>query len=478
MGGRTAGYWVSSNPHSVPHQAVVKVDGTTGDEIWRYQEHPPDATTFGSGNAGVSVVFGIAVDVDDSVVWVGQTIGSLVSSETSTDDSDFYVTRLDGADGSDLWTIQGGGSTSFDSLRDVKIDPAGDIIAVGVGGDEDAMDLIVIKVDGTTGTVLWEYSPSTSYTHDTLAAMDVDAAGDVYAAGGFDADNLQGHIAETPVVLKLDGASGDVIWTYEGTTASRAVFSEVTVDPVTGWVVAAGSTEGTWLTGSTQGSYDFAAVLLDADGNELSRYQDGTAGGDYLACAGFDTAGGLFVGGVWTVDGHDEFVAIKFAPFGETATPSPLGDTFPPSSVGRGLPTPAPTSAVAEDAVLAEWEIGAIAGAGALLLLLLGLCECSAVQSARLVNHWYGCGPFRGGRLRRCGREALRSRPELQRQYPSRVVLRLTTCLGRARGKRKFSQGLCGMSCTVDIVAPSLPPYLTWPEERHMGTKSTSHCFL
>ncbi|CAM9621723.1 unnamed protein product [Ectocarpus fasciculatus] len=134
---------------------------------------------------------------------------------------------------------------------------------------------------------------------------------------------------------------------------SRAGFYSVAVDPTTGWVVGAGWTEGTWVTGAAQGGYDFAAVVLDGvTGDELGRYQDGTTDDDHLKFAGFDAVGGLIVGGLWTDTGGDEFVAIKFAPWNS----------------GYSTTTGAGTEA------LADWEIGAIAGAGALLLLLLGLC--------------------------------------------------------------------------------------------------------
>lgn len=353
MGGRTEGYWVSSNPNNVPHLAVVKLDGSTGDEIWRYQEYPPDSTTVLSTWYGSGSVFGVAVDGDDNVVLAGQTIGSLVDGEGSNQDSDYFVIKLDGTNGDEIWTIQGGGSgsTSFDSIGNVKVDSAGDIVGVGISGDEDAIDFSVVKFSGITGTILWEYLFVSSFTHDVPHSVDVDAQGDVYVAGGFDAQNLQGAIGETPVVLKLDGATGGVIWTYEGVATSRAVFWSVAVDPGTGWVVGAGLTEGTWLTGAAQGGYDFAAVVLDGDtGDELSRYQDGTAGDEYLSFAGFDSAGGLFLGGGWTDAEEDEFVALKFAL--------------------------APTSTETDgEAGLAEWEIGTIAGGAAVLLLLLGLCE-------------------------------------------------------------------------------------------------------
>lgn len=352
MAGYTEGYLVESNANNVRHIAVVKLS-SSGDELWRYQESPPDATStslYGDTYFTSASVRGVAVDGDDNVILVGQTIGSFAPGEGGANDSDGFVLKLDGTDGSEIWRTQEGESSSFDSFRAAKADSAGDVIAVGINGDEDAIDFVVLKLSGLDGTVIWEHSPDTSFTHDVPNSIDLDAQGDVYVCGGYDAQNLQGDIAETPVVLKLSGATGDVIWTYEGTATSQAVFFSVSVDPVTGWIVGAGRTEGTWVTGAAAGGFDFAAVLLDGDGEELSRYQDGTAEDDYLSFAGFDSAGGLFLGGSWLDGGQDEFVVIKFAPLNETST----------DTAAAGL---------------AEWEIGAIAGAVAFLLLLLGLCE-------------------------------------------------------------------------------------------------------
>ncbi|CAM9101347.1 unnamed protein product [Ectocarpus sp. 6 AP-2014] len=342
MGGRTEGYWSSSNPDTTPHIAVVKLDGGTGDEIWRYQEHPPDSyTSWGVYfYYGLGSVSGVAVDGDDNCLLVGQTYGSLVYGEGDPGDSDFFVIKLDGTDGSEIWTVQGGESASYDSLNHVKVDSAGDLIAVGIGGDEDAVNVVVVKFSGTDGAVLWEYSPVTSFTHDVPESVDVDTQDDVYIAGGYDALNLQGTLAETPVVLKLDGATGDVVWTYEGVATSSAGFQSVAVDLTTGWVVGAGWTTGTWVTGAAQGGYDFAAVVLDeVTGDELGRYQDGTTDDDYLSFAGFDSVGGLILGGSWTDTGGNEFVAIKFAPW---------NSSYPTTGTEA----------------LAQWEIGAIAGAG------------------------------------------------------------------------------------------------------------------
>lgn len=406
IGGYTHGYWDQSNPADVRQLAVVKLSAT-GEELWRYQESPSETsstTIYGDVYYGSGSVLGVAVDGDDNLLLAGQTIGSLVPGEGSNQDSDFFIVKLDGTDGSEIWRMQEGEAPSFDAFHQAEVDSAGDVVAVGVSGDQDqdAINFVVMKLSGFDGTILWEHSPITYFTHDVPKSVDIDAQGDVYVAGGYDAHNLQGDISETPVVLKLSGITGDVIWTYEGTSASRATFHGVAVDPVTGWVVGAGFTEGTWVTGAAAGDFDFAAVLLDGDGNELARYQDGTVTSDSFSFAEFDSAGGLFLGGSWLNVDQDEFIAIKFAPFEVAAptlapSPQPPASSLPPSPAPAGenaspslspaptpgsrgglptpAPSPAPTSAVAAVAALAEWEIGAIAGGGAFFLLLLGLCE-------------------------------------------------------------------------------------------------------
>lgn len=56
------------------------------------------------------------------------------------DDPDSFVAKVDGTGGSDMWTTQFGGSSSWASFQGVMVDAAGDVIAVGTSGDEDAFN--------------------------------------------------------------------------------------------------------------------------------------------------------------------------------------------------------------------------------------------------------------------------------------------------------------------------------------------------
>ena len=344
LGGFTTGFWSSPNENAQRNIAAVKLDGNTGDEIWRFQKVAQDPTSMLLTYYGSSSISGVAVDGYDNVFLVGCTYNSLTDGEGDPGDLDYVMVKLSGTTGTEIFTVQGGFSSYRDILHDAKVDSAGDVVAVGITGVEDQSDFFVVKLSGTNGSVLWEYSPP-STTIDVLHAVDFDDQDDVYVAGGEDTQNLQEGIIDSSVVMKLSGTNGTVEWKYSGTTTSRTVFLGVAVDPTTGWVVGAGYTEETWSSGEEGGANDFAAVVLDGEtGEELTRFQNGTNGSDAINFAGFDSEGALFFGG-YTYDmfGDQDLVGLKFSPLAEvTPTPSP---TKPPTSVityASVMPTPAP----------------------------------------------------------------------------------------------------------------------------------------
>lgn len=71
MGGLTTGSWASSNPDASTHLAAVKLNGDTGDELWRYQ-----TDTSGSSASVSALVRDVAVDGDDNVFMVGKPMAA------------------------------------------------------------------------------------------------------------------------------------------------------------------------------------------------------------------------------------------------------------------------------------------------------------------------------------------------------------------------------------------------------------------
>ncbi|CAM9412750.1 unnamed protein product, partial [Sphacelaria rigidula] len=343
LGGFTEGDWDGVNSNEKRDMAVVKLDGDTGDEIWTYQDAADDLES-SSGYLwyGSTTVWGVAVDADDNIFVFGDTTNDLVPGEGAANDFDWFVRKLDGATAAVLWTVQGGSSVLRDITRGIKVDPAGDVVTVGYTGD-DYLAITVKKLRGEDGEIIWEFDRF-SFSSDILNSVDVDADGNVYVAGGAGAENLQGHIAEHPTVLKIDGQTGAEIWYYSGASAfpGRSVFSAVAVDPVTGYVVGAGRLEGIL-------AYDMVAVVLDGQtGDELLTYQDGTIYTDTATFAGFDLQGHLFFGGntygQWTeAAGSQDFLAVKFETLENSETPSPTVKATPSPTAPIPSPAVSPT---------------------------------------------------------------------------------------------------------------------------------------
>lgn len=397
LGGSTEGFWDASNPHHVQNIAVMKLNGVSGAEIWRYQDVAPDSSTSLSNWIwyGVTNVFHVAVDPNDSIFLTGQTTNSLVYGEGNPGDLDWYVRKLNGTTAVDMWTVQGGSSYNRQILYGAVVDASGNVVAAGVSGEGEEMDFLAVKLSGEDGEIIWTYAGN-SFTPDILRDIAIDGDGNVYVAGGQGAENFQGFIADYPVVIKLDGDTGDEIWYYTGISSvtGRAIFYTVDFDPITRYVVAAGHFEETT-------SNDVVAVVLDDQtGDELSVYQNGTTSQEGAPFVGFDLEGHLFLGGhtdgQWANSSGDyDFFAVKFELLDVLPTPAPVLPLSPgpitipaPTSVEPRITSSspvlisAPTSTAGGSTILPTWKIGAAAGGASLFLLLVLLALCKYISGS------------------------------------------------------------------------------------------------
>jgi len=220
---------------------VVKLSGASGEVLWRHEFHDshglPDAA-----NA-------VMVDPKGDIVAAGSTV-------SATGDLDFTVVKLSGANGTVLWR-QGLTPNGFGEARAVTGDPRGDVIAAGfIVNATSNFDLAVAKLSGANGTVLWRQElngPANDF--DTAEAAIVDAAGDVMVAG-----TTTGNSNDF-IVVKLSGTNGAVLWRKEidGSASGSDGAAAVTVDAA-GDVVAAGTIE------NTDTAADFTVVKLSRDG--------------------------------------------------------------------------------------------------------------------------------------------------------------------------------------------------------------------
>lgn len=129
-------------------------------------------------------------------------------------------------------------------IHDCQMDSSGDLVAAGYSADEDSggdINFLVVKVSGLGGGIMWTYSPNTT-SGDVFTSVDVDERGNVFVAGGEGAPDIQGKFATSPVVIKLNGGTGNEMWAYRGADGDRIIFNSVAVDQNSGWVVGAGTT--------------------------------------------------------------------------------------------------------------------------------------------------------------------------------------------------------------------------------------------
>ena len=271
----------SENDEDDPRQTVIKVDGTTGLELWR---------------SGVGFnAWGIVVDAQGSPILLGGGGGRLSVAKHSAF-TGFQLWRAD-VMGPDTNYGSGNGASA------AAVDPWGDVIVAGilvadVGGQPVCGDeFAVLKLSGSTGGELWRRTLDREGIGCSAArSVAVDESGNVIAAGGF-------WNAETKsdfTVIKLSGSAGSELWRVEidGTASEERGegATSVLVDP-TGDVIAAGQ-----LTNSGTGSDLLVIRLSGASGAEVWRTEiDGSASGRDGAYRGtkvtLDGLGGVIAAG-------------------------------------------------------------------------------------------------------------------------------------------------------------------------------------
>jgi hypothetical protein len=184
---------------------VVKLDGATGAERWRYGA-PRTHAFSGAGATASSVAVAAAGDV---------LVTGVVENTSSGED--LFAAKIDGASGAERWRYEYDGSRhSFDRGWSIDADRAGDVIVSGTAREtNDRVGAIVMKLDGATGAERWQRavvgpeSTFVAWKYGVPAAVStVDRAGDVLVTGttydpstGFDF-----------TVAKLAGEDGKERW--------------------------------------------------------------------------------------------------------------------------------------------------------------------------------------------------------------------------------------------------------------------------
>ena len=195
--------------------AVVKLDGETGREQWRALIH-------GNSFAGQESARAVAFDAAGDVL----AAGFLHNQHPRAFDSDLFVVKLAGKDGTELWRRIVPSQHRGDAFA-LALDRSGDVVVAGLLSQAaTGSDFIVVKLAGATGDERWRRVVTGAATYSSAArALAVDAVGDVVAIGKVVDATTGGDV----VVLKLDGQTGAETWRY--TQANGRFARDVGIDP-------------------------------------------------------------------------------------------------------------------------------------------------------------------------------------------------------------------------------------------------------
>jgi hypothetical protein len=280
----------TGGPDSSGAFTIIKLDGASGVERWRYAVDIHD---------GGGMAFKIAADAGRGVV----ATGNYWSRQTG---GRFIVVKLDGDSGTERWrrTVAeplGGVGTAL------AVDAAGNVVAAGTSeiapGIQTPIGVVpdstkppmatVVKLDGSTGAELWRRpfvgtersrkGPGTmTGLFDNRVAeingVNIDARNDVLVGGC----TLNGRRGLDFTVIKLDGRSGNERWRRIISGRARAggdwdAAAQVVTDAV-GNVVAVGKTfAGGLASHPLRVNYDFTVVKLRGPDGQL--YGKGKAEG-------------------------------------------------------------------------------------------------------------------------------------------------------------------------------------------------------
>ena len=229
---------------------VVKLDGSTGAEIWRRTL------------AGSSEALDVTTDSGCDVLLVG-SVGPGAD-----------VVKLDGAAGTTLWQQWLGANAR---ARAVAVDTTGDVAVVGDGPPP---AVPAAKLDGATGAIVWTYS---SALHGDFWDVAFDSSGDVVAVGT--------TWGSQSGAIKLQGTDGFETWVYAGGQGfgARAILIDASDD-----VIAAGVG---------------MAKIDRTTGAEIWKTQTGTAPALHYEGIAFDTTGNILAGGL-SADANTNLIGL------------------------------------------------------------------------------------------------------------------------------------------------------------------------
>ncbi len=175
---------------------IIKLNGATGETLWQ-------SNWSGPANNGASYDGGYVVRVDGNgdvlaVGWMQRDVPGYAV--------DWLAIKLRGSDGQGVWSRQISSPGAYDYARAMAVDASGNLFISGQFNALNRFDFTVAKLAAATGVVQWQKSLNDGTWYSTVNDVVADNAGDVIATG------TMGSNGETFTTVKFDGATGATRW--------------------------------------------------------------------------------------------------------------------------------------------------------------------------------------------------------------------------------------------------------------------------
>jgi hypothetical protein len=259
---------------------------------WWVKKFAPDGTEDSNWNIQLDHAgrgdrpYGIAVDGNDNV-WV-------VRQNDDSGEQNWWMVKFD-SEGNVAKELDFAGEAKTEYAEDIAVDGDDNIYVVGYGENmasgTSGRDALIMKFD-SEGNKEWERAyNSTADGVDRFFSVDVDSAGNVYAAGYYDSnmDDSSMWIKKLDSDGNEDDGWNKIINTYESQAYAVAVDGEDNVF-VGGYGVdieGTGTKEDLWL------------IKYSSDGTEQWDYSaDGVGDNDSINALEVDSEGNVYIGAI------------------------------------------------------------------------------------------------------------------------------------------------------------------------------------
>ncbi|CBN76450.1 PEGA domain family protein [Ectocarpus siliculosus] len=340
-----------------------------------------------AGTAETDYLNAVLMGSDGSSVLAGLSFGLWNGTNADTSDASLRpaATKLD-ADGNILWKWQHDINAFAAAAGEGR-----SVVTAGFasGGWEGTglgfVDFTAVSLDADSGELLWKWQDG-SEGFDVIYGATLADEGESVVMAGYTSGNFSGVNAGSNdfVAIKLNFTDGSEVWRWQdGTDEWDQIGAVAETADGTGFVLV-GSTQGDW-DGDNAGNGDFAVVMLDVDGNESWRWQDGTTEQEWLVGVAVQDDGSILLAGQQMETTGDEsvfFTALKLQADGEEVTWRWQGGNAGDASRLYDMAAGADGKMILAGYTDGSWEDGANLGADDFLAVMLNTIATTPAPSS------------------------------------------------------------------------------------------------